>query len=124
MAMTVALFGELNPLDEARAALQHAGYGENVQRVLDRTTLDDTGQSTPAAGATHDGTLLSFGRAAPGSATGPLGGLGLSDEEAEFLRRSIDDGAQVLAVETEGARDAAEVEEVLRPYAQRVIRSE
>lgn len=118
MARIVALFSELDPLEEARSALEAAGFGDDVQWMIDQSKLDEAQRPPTASGARVDGTLLSFGRTTPAGAAGPLDDLGLAEEEADFLKDSVVDGGRVLVVDSDRPAEAAEI---LRSHAQRVV---
>lgn len=121
MPTIVTMFSEIDPLQEARTALEEAGFGEDVQWVLDASTLDRAQKDVTAGGSRTDGTLLGQGRTTPAGAAGPLDDLNLGREETEFIRSSVADGARVLVVETDRP---AEAREILASRAQRIIETD
>lgn len=111
MARVLAVFSDGTQADKARDSLETTGHGDdvNVITVSNREPegVEPIPGSSSQAGAAVVGTT---GGAEPVMGHATLVDLGLSSEEEDFYRRTLDEGSQMISVETD---DPGEVSRLL-----------
>ncbi|HEX7021555.1 MAG TPA: hypothetical protein VF171_01780 [Trueperaceae bacterium] len=121
MPTVIAIFDDMARLQRAQDALDKAGYGDDVERVVDRSDESAAGAGAEVARELAAGTAFSrAGRTHPLTENATLSHLGLTEEEERFVEETLQDGARLLVLRT---KHPAEVMDLVRPFAQEVIRS-
>lgn len=121
MPHVVAIFDDMQRLARAKDALERAGFGDDVERVIDQGDSSAADAGADVARELAAGTAFSrAGRTHPLAENAALSHIGLSNEEQRFVEATLQDGARVLILDT---GDPTRVMDLLRPDAQRVISS-
>lgn len=112
MPKVLGLFNSADDLSRAQAALQEAGLGDDIKRIIEGTSGSSSNDaSTPptiAAGSLPGGAVVNrAGRTAPTALNSAVTELGLPEEEREYFASTLEDGAKLLVLETSEA-DRAE----------------
>lgn len=125
-----ALFPDSETLENARNALEGAGYGDAVERVSDPASGDEgatesAGDAPVAAGANQGtGTVVAGrGATAPQGTGAGLDDLALDEDSRAFLDEQMTEGSRLMELEVDDdqGREGSELRSLLDDHASHVI---
>ena len=110
MATVIGVFDDENGVTKARDALEQAGYGDDVVEVIDGGLADtnEVGSVIGNASGLRGGGIVN-----PSSYPGGLGRANIDDDEKAFFYRSVQDGAKLIILNTDGD-DARDIEVLMK----------